>query len=220
MAPAAPYQPALLRLLHAGIALFALTALITGYWVYDQFDHRFGEIGLPELFDIQGIHGTLGLAFLLWLPGFTLYSLRLGHRRLLQPQSLQQLQHWTQPQATIALHRLANTLLLLSGTAAVITGRMMKEAWLPAGDLQQPWYIAHLVTWLLLFLSIAFHVLMGAKVGGAPLLLSMFRLSIHDNDSPPTWLQKFPPQPVNSLLLGLEILTFGGIGLSFILPLF
>lgn len=218
MSPATPYQPALLRLLHAGIALVGLSAFLTGYWVYERYDGRFGRLGLPILEGSQDIHGTLGLAFLLWLPVFTLYSLRLGYRRLLQPDSLQQLQQGSRPQRWITGHRLINTLILFSGLMAVITGRMMKEAWLPAGDLQQPWYIAHLLAWALFGLSIALHVLMGAKVGGLPLLISMFRWTVRDTDHPPTWLQNFPHRPVNQLLFSLEILILGGIALAFVLP--
>jgi hypothetical protein len=55
-------------------------ALLTGFWVYNTFDHRWGGLVLqaPGNLDIQGIHGTIALTFLLVLPLFAVYSFRLG----------------------------------------------------------------------------------------------------------------------------------------------
>jgi hypothetical protein len=54
-----PYQPVLLRILHGVAALLVVLALITGFWVYNTYDKRWGSLPLPSLGDIQGIHGTI-----------------------------------------------------------------------------------------------------------------------------------------------------------------
>ncbi len=215
-----PYQPALLRLLHGAAAMLVILALITGFWVYNTYDKRWGSLALPTLEDIQGIHGTIALTFLLLLPVFALYSFRLGQRRLLEEHSLHQLKQMNRPAGWVALHRLANTVMLIATTFAVITGRMMKEEWLPAGEVNRAWYQAHLVAWLCVFISLALHVLLGAKVGGVPLLLSMFKWNVRDDDQPRSWLRGFKLNPASSLLKGIEIIVFGGIGLAFLLPVF
>jgi hypothetical protein len=221
MAPAAPYQPALLRVLHGGIATLGLCAFVTGFWVYNTYDRRWGSLALPPLQDIQGIHGTIALGFLLLLPVFALYCFRVGHRRLVQPNTPAQLAQLPQAVGWVALHRLTTTLCLVAATGAVITGRMMKEEWLPSGDLHQAWYIAHLLTWAGVGGAIALHALMGIKVGGVPLILSMVQWQMRSEDAPrswvPTWLQGLrnsAPPP----LRGLEILILGGILLAFLLP--
>ncbi|NEO26447.1 MAG: cytochrome b/b6 domain-containing protein, partial [Kamptonema sp. SIO4C4] len=81
-----PYQPVLLRLLHGAIAILTLFALISGFWVYDTYDQRWGSLRLPQLSDIQGIHGTIALTLFILLPLLVLYSFHLGQRRLIQPQ--------------------------------------------------------------------------------------------------------------------------------------
>jgi len=44
MSRSAPYQPLLLRLFHNAHALLVLGALITGFWVYNTYDGRFGTL--------------------------------------------------------------------------------------------------------------------------------------------------------------------------------
>ncbi|NJL48025.1 MAG: cytochrome b/b6 domain-containing protein [Leptolyngbyaceae cyanobacterium SM2_5_2] len=220
MPQAQPYQPVLLRLLHGAAALLIILALITGFWVYNTYDQRWGNLPLPRLGDIQGIHGTIALTFLLLFPMFALYSFRIGYRRLVQTQSINQLARLGQPIWWISLQHCANTLMLLAATFSVITGRMMKEEWLPAGDVNRAWYIAHLMAWACLFVSLALHVLMGIKVGGTPLLLSMFNWKRRQSDTPRFWLQGFQKQHSDALLKSLEIIVIGGIGLAFVLPLF
>ncbi|MBW4549864.1 MAG: cytochrome b/b6 domain-containing protein [Aphanocapsa sp. GSE-SYN-MK-11-07L] len=215
-----PYQPILLRLLHGAAAVLVLTALGSGYWVYSTFDRRWGRLTLPNLGDIQGIHGTIGLTFLLILPVFALYSFHLGYRRLVQAQSLADLNQVGKPIWWISLHRLANTQMLVAAALSVVTGRMMKEEWLPAGELNHPWYLAHLAAWLLMIGSLALHLLLGAKVGGLPLLASILKLPVRAEDQPRSWLQgMIVKQP--SLIVGLiEIIVIGGIAIAFVLPAF
>lgn len=215
---AKPYQPFLLRLLHGAIAILAILALLTGFWVYNTYDRRWGSLPLPKLEDIQGIHGTIALTFLLLLPLFAFYCFHSGYRRLIQEQSLGQLSEWGKPASWLALQRGVNTLMLCAATGAVITGRMMKEEWLPAGEIHQAWYLAHLITWLGVFISFLLHLLMGIKVGGIPLLLSMLTLQRRAADKPAQWLQDITLNPPSLVLKVIEGLVFGGILLAFLLP--
>lgn len=220
MSQSQPYQPVLLRILHGAAALLTLLALISGFWVYDTYDKRWGSLALPKVEDIQGIHGTIALTFLLLLPIFALYSFRIGDRRLVQQESLSQLKQIGTPVGWISIHRIANTLMLLAATFAVITGRMMKEEWLPAGEIARPLYLAHLFAWLCVLISLALHLLTGAKVGGVPLLTSMFNWKMRDNDTPRSWLQGIKFKHSSVLLQVIEWVVIGGILMAFILPVF
>ena len=220
MSPSTPYQPILLRILHGTNAILTFSALITGFWVYNTYDKRWGSLTLPTLDAIQGIHGTIALTFLLILPVFVLYSFRIGYRRLVQDQSFSHLTEVGKPIWWVSIHRIANTLTLLSATFAVITGRMMKEEWLPAGEIFHSWYIAHLVAWVCVFFSVAFHLLLGIKVGGVPLLMSMFNGRKRSEDNLSSWLQEFRLNQASKLLKIIEIVVIGGIILAFILPAF
>jgi hypothetical protein len=215
-----PYQPILLRILHSAVALLTVLALVSGFWVYCVYDQRWGGVTLPKLGDIQGIHGTIALTFLLILPVFALYSFHLGSHRLLQEQSLNQLKQFAKPVWWVSTHRIANTLILLAGTFAVITGRMMKEEWLPAGKLNHPWYLAHLLGWVFVLISLGLHLLLGAKVGGFPLLSSMFNWEMHQQDTPKSWLKGIQIKHSSLILKITEIIVIGGILMAFILPVF
>ncbi|WP_026099287.1 cytochrome b/b6 domain-containing protein [Prochlorothrix hollandica] len=224
MANSSPYQPALLRILHGLAAVLMILAVISGFWVYDIYDQRWLHLGLPKLSDTQGIHGTVGLAFFLLLPAFAVYSFRLGSKRLVQAKSLQHLTTLGptlgKPVWWISLHRLVNTLTLLVATFAVVTGRMMQEEWLPKGELHQPWYLAHVASWVLVVIGIGCHGLLGAKVGGVPLLLSMVKIEVRSGDAPATWLQGLATAQVDPVLKGLEIIVAIGLVMAFVLPLF
>jgi hypothetical protein len=220
MPPSSPYQPALLRILHGTIALLTVLALASGFWVYNTYDKRWGSVALPTLTDIQGIHGTIALTFLLLLPVFALYSFHLGYRRLVQAQSFSQLKQIGKPVWWISIHRFANTLMLLAATVAVVTGRMMKEEWLPAGEVDRPWYLAHLVAWTGVLISLLLHLLLGVKVGGVPLLISMFKWGMRDQDTPAFWLRDIKLSHSSVILKVIEIVVMGGIITAFILPAF
>jgi hypothetical protein len=97
---------------------------------------------------------------------------------------------------------------------------MMKEEWLPAGEIDRGWYLAHLVAWLGVFISLELHLLLGAKVGGLPLLMSMFNARIDEKDKPPSWLRGMRINPPSTILKFLEIVVMGGIIMAFIMPLF
>jgi cytochrome b subunit of formate dehydrogenase len=220
MSPTQTYQPLLLRILHSITAILVISALISGFLIYNTYDKRWGSFVLPTIGDIQGIHGTIALTFLLFLPFFAVYSFRVGYRRLIQEESFSQLKQIGRPVWWISMHRFANTLMLLATTFAVITGRMMKEEWLPAGELHRPWYLAHLIAWVCVFISLALHLLMGAKVGGVPLLLSMFNRRIQGNDTLLSWLQEIKIKHSSWVLKVVECVVIGGIIMAFILPVF
>lgn len=215
-----PYQPVLLRISHGVASVLLVLALISGLLIYNTYDKRWGSLTLPTIRDIQGIHGTIALTFLLFLPIFALYGFHIGYRRLIEEQSFSQLKHFGKPIWWISAHRFANTLMLLAATFAVVTGRMMKEEWLPAGEIHRQWYLAHLAAWVCVFISLALHLLMGAKVGGVPLLVSMFNWKIRGEDTLLSWHQGVKIKHSSLVLKVLEGIVIGGIITAFLLPVF
>lgn len=177
-----PYQPLLLRVLHGLNGLLVLGALITGFWVYNTYDGRFGRIALPTIPDSQGLHGTIGLTFLLLFPCFAIYSFHAGQKRLIQPDSLANLKQLTRPIGWISLHRLVNTAMLIASVLALISGRLMKEEWLPNQELHHLAYSCHLLAWLIMGTCLLIHLLVSVRVGGTSLLLSMVDYKTRSND--------------------------------------
>ncbi len=186
-----PYQPLLLRILHGLIGLFTIAAIITAYWTYDIYDGRWGKIPLPKWTEIEGIHGTFGVWTFLIFPLFAVYAFHRGKRRLIQPDSFNQITQFGKPIWWYTLHRLVNTLSILAVTFAVCSGRMMDEKWLPQGELNHFWYSAHLISWLVLVICIALHVFMSIKVGSLPLILSMIDWRFRSKDNPALWRKNF-----------------------------
>ncbi|MDB9305462.1 MULTISPECIES: cytochrome b/b6 domain-containing protein [Cyanophyceae] len=236
MTRSAPYQPLLLRILHGISGILVITAIITGFLVYNTFDQRFGKIPLPKIDPIQDIHGTVALCFLLLLPAFALYSFHAGEKRLLQPDSLQKLTQVGKPIWWVSLQRIVNTLMLIASVWAVISGRMMKEEWLPIGELDHLWYYFHLIAWVIMVCCLAIHLLMSAKVGGAPLLLSMWSGKFRPGDSPRNWYSRLRTWSsnfyqnfsagINQLIESnfslriIEVFVLLGIIAAFVSPLF
>lgn len=191
MPASTPYQPLLLRIFHGISGILGILALITGFWVYNTYDRRFGSLPLPPLPDVQGIHGTFGLFFLLGFPLLAIYSFHWGSRRLIQADFVGRLtQKLGQPVWWYTLQRLANTTMLLAATLSVVSGRMMQEAWLPAGELYHRWYTLHLLGWAIFLVALVLHVLMSFKVGGVPLLRSMLHTRYRPDDAPSLWLER------------------------------
>lgn len=232
----APYQTLIFRILHGISGILGIGAIISGFLVYNTFDKRFGYIPIPKINPIQDIHGTLAVFFLILLPFFAVYSFHAGKRRLLQPDSIQNLTQFGKPIWWISLQRLVNTKMLLAAVLAVVSGRMMKEEWLPLGELDHVWYYAHLMAWVIIIFCLAIHVLMSAKVGGAPLLLSILSWKFRPEDSPGKWYSRLCVwlgnfshnlrEEINQFMKGglllqiIEVIVLGGIILGFILPLF
>lgn len=191
MPPTKPYQPLILRLLHGITALLVISAAITGFLVYDSWDGRFGSLALTlKNRDLIDIHGTFGFLLLPIMIPFTIYSIRIGYRRLIQANSFSKLKEVGQPIWWYTLQRFANTLMLISALFALISGKFQDENWLPRGEVNQPWYYAHLIAWCGVIVALAIHVLMSVKIGGIPLLLSIFDTKIHPDDSPKLWQDK------------------------------
>lgn len=182
-----PYQPLLLRVLHGFNGVFLIAAIVTAAWTYDTYDGRWGRVPLPYFPAIEGIHGTFGLYTLLIFPAFVFYAFHRGHKRLVQPDSWAKLTQLGKPVWWYTLNRFTNTLSLLALTFALFSGKMMSETWLPKGELNHGWYSAHLISWIVMVAAIALHLLMNAKVGGAPLLLSMLVGDFFEKDSPRLW---------------------------------
>lgn len=186
-----PYQPLAFRILHGSTAALIILALITGLLIYNVYDARIiGKLPIPDAPRIMGIHKLFGRLFLLGMPFFALYSFHAGQRRLIQPDSLEKLKEIGKPIWWYTLHRIVNTLLLVAATLALITGRQVDENWMRIGDLTQVWYTLHLASWLAMFLCLATHLLMSAKVGGIPLIVSIVDVKYRPSDSPATWPDK------------------------------
>ncbi len=190
MSRAKPYQPSLLRFLHGLNALFVIAALVSGFWVYDTFDGRFGKIPLPRINPIIDIHGTIGLTFFLFAPLFVIYSLWLGRKKLIQKGLISQLSKVSEPIRWISLQRLTNTTMLGAIVFAAITGKLMDETWLPQGELHHLAYSLHLAAWATMIICLALHLLTSAKVGGMPLLLSMSDYKVRSDDHPKLWIKQ------------------------------
>ena len=182
-----PYQPLLLRILHGLTGIFLIAAILTAFWTYNTFDGRWGKLPLPSYPGIEGLHGTFGLFTLLIFPLFVVYAFHRGQKRLLQPNSLAKLNQFGKPIWWYTLNQFTNTLTILALTFALFSGKMMDENWLPNGELDRLWYYAHLLSWVIIIGCIALHLLLKAKVGGLPLLLSMLNWRFRAKDSPALW---------------------------------
>jgi hypothetical protein len=228
-----PYQPLLLRILHGLTGLFVVAAILTAFWTYNTYDGRWGRIPLPEFEEIEGIHGTFGLFALLVFPLFVLYAFHRGQKRLIQSDSLTKLRQIGKPIWWYTLHRFTNILAILALTFAVFSGKMMDEKWLPQGELNHSWYYAHLISWVVMVACIALHLLMSAKVGGLPLLLSILNWRFYAKDSPAHWSEHILKWWQNlrlisvrdwfqsaSILKVLEIIVLISIAAAWIIPLF
>jgi len=228
-----PYQPLLLRTLHGFVGVMTIGAILTALWTYDTYDGRWGRVYWPKFPAIEGIHGTFGLWVLLIFPAFAIYAFHRGQRRLIQKDSLAKLKRWGRPMAWYALHQMVNTLMVLALTFALFSGKMMSSDWLPQGELYHFWYYAHLSSWVILVCSFGLHLLMSARVGGWPLLVSMWRWQFRENDSPSHWLaqvqqgwQVWKSAPLRSwlsmsaLLRVLEAIVLISVAAAWIIPLF
>lgn len=181
------YQPFLLRVLHGLVGIFTIAAMITGFWVYDVFDGRWGRINLSLVTEIQEIHGFFGILSFLAFPAFVIYAFRKGQKRLIQPNFLKSLVQVGRRSWWLTLHQAINTLSFFPLTLALFSGQMMDGSWLPNRELEHFWYSVHLGSWLVLLLCLMLHILLSAKVGGIPLLVSIVNWRFSAKDSPIYW---------------------------------
>jgi hypothetical protein len=181
------YQPFLLRLFHGLVGIFTLAAMTTGFWVYNVFDGRWGRINFAFVTDIQEIHGSFGILSFLAFPSFVVYAFRKGQKRLVQPYFLRTFVQFGCRGWWLNLHQAINTLIIIPLALALFSGQMMDGSWLPNRELDHFWYSLHILSWLFLSLCLILHILLSAKVGGTPLLLSIVNLRFSAKDSPAYW---------------------------------
>ncbi|MFN9610586.1 MAG: cytochrome b/b6 domain-containing protein [bacterium] len=182
------YQPFLLRVLHGMVGLFSILAMITGFWIYDVYDGRWGRINLTLVPEIQDIHGAFGILSFVVFPAFVIYTFRKGQKRLIQPNFLKSIMQSSRRSWWLNTHQIINTLILLPLTLALFSGQMMDGSWLPNRELEHFWYSVHIASWLVLFFSIMLHIILSIKVGGLPLLFSVLNWQFTAKDSPIHWL--------------------------------
>ena len=182
-----PYQPLLLRLLHGLNGIFLIAAILTAFWTYDVYDGRWGKLSLPPYQIIEGVHGTFGLYTLLIFPAFVIYSFHRTKKPLTQSIGRTKAAQVGTPLWWYCLSRFTNLLSLVALTLALVSGKMMDETWLPKGALNHRWYYVHLISWVVVTGAIALHLLLKAKVGGAPLILSVLDWQFVPTDSPKYW---------------------------------
>jgi hypothetical protein len=227
MSRSQPYQPLVLRILHGSTSLSIVIALLTGFLIYNSVDRRFGDLPLPTIPNSISIHKLFGKLFLLALPFFAIYSFDAGRHRLIQPDSIDRLKDIDRPIWWYTLHRIVNTLMLLGATLALVSGRQMRAGWMSQAELH-PWYVLHLIAWLWIFCCLALHLLKIAKIGGVPLMMSIFSFAARRQDRParlvksfllwfsPQWLiswlkHHLTIQTANILLLLVELIVMAGI---------
>jgi len=81
--------------------------------------------------------------------------------------------------------------MLLGATLALVSGRVMDEGWMRRGELTHIWYSVHLISWVVVFGSLAIHLLTIARVGGVPLMLSIFQIADRLHDRPSMLIKAF-----------------------------
>jgi hypothetical protein len=166
VAPTAPYQPSLLRLLHGAMAVLVPLAWLSGLLVYVRYDGRWGRLPWLPAGDWIDLHGTIGVALWPLALLFGLYALTLGRARL---------------------NRAANAVALLALALAVGSGKLMDEDWLRDGQLDHLVYSVHLLAWLLVVVAVLWHVSGVLQRGGFLLAQSMFAWRLRSDDRPQHW---------------------------------
>jgi hypothetical protein len=133
-----PYQTLIFRCLHGSQGLLAAAGMITGYWLYNTWDQRFGHIPLPQASEaIVELHEGIGGIFVSLCLLFMGYSLFAGRRRLVQAKSLQQLGNIGHPIWWYSLHRFVNTGLLIMGLLIIVSGDALSDDVLEHGDVNR-----------------------------------------------------------------------------------
>lgn len=163
MAQRAPYQPALLRLLHDAMVLLVPLASLTGAVVFSNHDGRWWRLPVQVPGDWIDLHGSVGVMLWPLTLLFVIYALSLGRQRL---------------------SRAANAAALIGLVLAVGSGKLMEEDWLRSGELDHAVYHLHLLSWLLITGAVIWHVLAALQRGGLSLAASMFRLERRPSDQP------------------------------------
>ncbi len=161
-----PYQPSLLRALHAAMVALVPLAWLSGLVVYLNHDARWGRLPWVVPGDWIDVHGTIGVVLWPLALLFMLYALSLGRGRLRQP---------------------ANAAALIGLVLAVGSGKLMNEDWLRLRALDHTIYSLHLTAWLLIGAAVLWHLQAILRRGGRALAVSMFQLQLRSNDHPSRW---------------------------------
>jgi thiosulfate reductase cytochrome b subunit len=185
-----PYQPLVLRILHSINGVLVLTALTSGFLIYNTFDARFGSLPLPRIDTIVEFHDSLEWGLLIAVPAFALYSLAIGNKRLVQRDSLKKLTEVGKPIWWYTVYRIVNTVLLIASITSIVTGTRTRAEWLFAGEFSHPIYVVHLLSGTTIAVGFVLHILMGLKVGGVPLLASIVDWHIRSTDPLRQWLKQ------------------------------
>lgn len=193
MARSKPYQTLIFRCLHAGQGVLAILSILTGYWLFNTWDHRFVHLSLlPKATEsIIDFHSEAGGLFTGAITIFIVYSLWAGRRRLIQHKSLNKLTKVGKPAWWYSLHQLVNTGLLVMGALAVLSGEEMSDDALMTGNFTDLAYSLHVLSWLGMILLVVLHILLSLKIGGVPLVLSVVSLQVRAKDWPSAWPQRF-----------------------------
>ena len=181
-----PNYPFLLRVLHGVHGILALTGLVTGYWLYDTWDQRFGHLSLPNINQtIYQIHVDYGNWFYAVLPIFTVYCAIKGRQRLIQLKRWKHLFNLGKPSWWYFIHQCINTGLLIAGILAISTGKVIAEDTLQKGRLMSFWYNAHLLSWVMMLILFSAHLFVSYQIGGLTSLRTMmsWRLKLKDSRS-------------------------------------
>ena len=146
------HQPRLLRLLHGATALAVLLAWLSGTVLLIRFGSPSAALQSVSHWNLIDFHGESGEILIPIAAVFAFYALTLGQWRL---------------------HRASNATPLLALALALVSGQFMEEDWVFDGPLHHPLYGLHVIAWLLLGLSVLWHVGAVVKRGGWALATSM-----------------------------------------------
>ena len=193
MPKSSPYQPLIFRLLHTFHGILILCSAMTGFWLYNTWDARWGRLPFPKAEnEWLNYHHQIGEVLTGVFLIFLIYSLAAGRRRLTQPATLFKLGAMKPKQRWFSLHRLTNVGLLVMVFLAMLSSRLMGGAkTITQGEWGDIWYNIHLLSWALLVVLTLLHLLLTVKVGGMPFTMSAIALKVTPKDSPLQWPKRF-----------------------------
>jgi hypothetical protein len=166
MAVKAPYQPSLLRLLHASTAFVVIAIWLSALLIYGQYVGGWLNPAWISSIDLFAIHEALATLLLPLTAALILYSFTIGSWRLRHP---------------------ANAAILLILAIPCLSGLGMESDWLEDHQLDHWVYHLHVLGWILVALGLGWHLLSALRRGGLLLLGSMLDLKLKANDHPSDW---------------------------------
>lgn len=169
-----PYQPSLLRVIHAATAGAVGIGWLTGLVIYSRYDGRLFHLPWTYGGNLWELHHYAGNFLLPVAILLALYAVTLGNWRL---------------------HKPSNTVMLFVLALPLLSGKGMHKKWLIEGQFDHLIYKIHLLGWMLIAAGLIWHVASAFQRGGAPLVASMADLQVKEHDKPTDW----PKQMVNWL---------------------